>query len=52
MKECSFATACMEYFGKKPNQTTAEFVQELKQLTDADRAELSALFPSVGYTIR
>lgn len=33
----------IHFFGKKPGQTTAEFREELKALTDEDKAELAAL---------
>lgn len=52
MKETTWAGACREYFGLKTGQTLQEFVAELKQLTEADKAELIALFPSVGFTIK
>lgn len=45
----SFPTACLDYFGKLPNQTTAEFAQELKALTDADRAEFKEALTERGY---
>ena len=51
METCSFVKACNNFFGRKPGQSLAEFSAELKELTEADRAELIALFPSVGYTI-
>lgn len=37
-----FTMACSKYFGKKDGQTLAGFAEELKQLTDADKAELCA----------
>lgn len=36
----SFTAAISRYFGKKPGQTLTEFGNELKALTDADKAEL------------
>lgn len=36
----SFTKAVMDFFGKKPGQTTAELAQELKQLTQKDKEEL------------
>ena len=51
MKTMSFALACKDYFGFKPNQTMTEFMGELKQLTTQDRADLSREFAKVGYEI-
>lgn len=51
MEKLSFTTACLKYFGKKPNQTNTEFMQEMRQLTEEDKAYLTALFPSVGIQI-
>lgn len=51
MRKVSFMVACKEYFGMKPEQKLGEFMMEIRQLTDADRTELSALFPSVGFEI-
>ena len=39
----SFVKACQNFFGRKPGQTLGEFAQEIKQLTQADRDELSVL---------
>lgn len=50
-KRCSFVVACKEYFGFHPGQTLSEFSNELKNLTDKDRADLTAWFPSVDYEI-
>lgn len=51
MKTTSFVVACNTYFGRKPGQTIGDFQAELKALTPKDRADLIAMFPSVGYTI-
>lgn len=51
MEKVSFAKACKEYFGMKPGQTLSDFLAELKELTEKDREELKAMFPSVGYEI-
>lgn len=45
----TFAGACKKFFGLKDGQTLAEFVGELKQLTDEDKAEMKVLFLTVGY---
>lgn len=52
MKETTFAVACKEFFGFREGQKLGDFMHELKQLTDKDRADLIAWFPSVGYTIK
>lgn len=51
LKEKTFVGACLEYFGRKPGQSAAEFKHELDALTPQDRADLAAMFPSVGYKI-
>jgi len=47
----SLPAAIMHYFGKKPNQTTAEFLAELKALTDQDRADLREMLKAEGYPL-
>jgi hypothetical protein len=51
LKPMTFTMACMAYFGKKPNQSNMEFMAEVKALEPADRAYLTALFPTVGIEI-
>jgi hypothetical protein len=51
MKQTSFAVACKDFFGFKPGQTMTDFMNELRQLTDKDKADLTKMFPSVGYEI-
>ena len=51
MKPMTFMQACKDFFGLKPGQTLSDFAREMRELTDADKAEISALFPSVGYGI-
>ena len=50
-KAYSLTTAMLDYFGKHPGQSTAEFAQELKALTDADKAEFRAALIKLGYRI-
>ena len=50
-KSYSLTTAMLDYFGKHPGQSTAEFAQELKALTDADKAEFRAALIKLGYRI-
>lgn len=51
MKKMGFVSACKEYFGLKEGQTLTQFAQELKALTAKDKADLSAMFATVGYEI-
>lgn len=51
MKEMKFTTACLEFFGKKPDQSLQEFAAEMKELTEKDRADLTEMFPNVGIKI-
>lgn len=44
----SFPAAMMDYFGKRG--TNLDFMNELKQLTDADKAELREMLKEAGYT--
>lgn len=50
-KVYSLVTAMLDFFGKKPNQTTGEFAQEMKGLTEADRAEFKEDLKARGYNI-
>lgn len=43
MDKVSFIVGCKRFFGLKPEQTSAQFVAEVKALTPADRAELAPL---------
>lgn len=52
LKSMSFVAACLDFFGKKPGQSSVDFMQEIRQLTTEDRAELTKLLPSVGYEIK
>ena len=47
----SLPAAMMDFFGKKPGQTTAEFVQELKGLTPEDKAEFRQDLKERGYNV-
>lgn len=51
MKLMAFVAACKDYFGLKPGQTLGEFAQEIKALTEEDRAWFKAEFTKVGYQI-
>lgn len=50
-KTYSLITALLDYFGKKPNQSTSEFAQEIKGLNEADRAEFKEALIERGYKI-
>lgn len=50
-KPMSLVVACKHYFGFKPGQSMSEFMQEVRDLTDADKAEFKRLLTGVGYTI-
>ena len=51
MKVMSFTAACKDYFGYKQGQTLGEFMTEVKELSQDDRAYFTKLFPSVGIEI-
>jgi len=51
-KELSFIAACKDYFGYKPGQTLGDFMNEIRLLTDEDKAQLRVEFLKVGYTVR
>lgn len=50
-KKLTFMAACRDYFGLMPGQTAMDFGKELKQLSDADRAEIKAGLEANGYEI-
>lgn len=50
-KNYSLITALLDFFGKKPNQTTSEFANECKALDEKDRAEFKADLIERGYKI-
>lgn len=51
MQEMTFALAAKTFFGFKPGQSMAEFMQELKELTQQDREYFKREFVKVGITI-
>jgi hypothetical protein len=51
MKKFTFMAACRDFFGLHHGQTAMEFGKELKQLTEADRAEIKAGLQQNGYEI-
>lgn len=51
MQKFAFMAACRHYFGLKPQQTLSEFAQEVKALSDEDRAWFKREFVKVGYEV-
>jgi hypothetical protein len=49
--QITFTKAIVEFFGKKPNQSTTEFMQELKALDEKDREYFRREFTKIGYEI-
>ena len=43
METISFMSACLRFFGLLPGQTKLQFGQEVKLLTDTDRAEMAPM---------
>ena len=41
-KTHTFMSACRDFFGLKEGQTSMDFAKEVKALTEADRAEITA----------
>ena len=50
-REVTLTVAIMDFFGKPEGGNTA-FLQEMKALTDADKAEFRKLLIEKGYRIR
>lgn len=44
--------AIMDFFGKLPGETTAEFAAEVKALTEEDREEFKDALVLIGYKIK
>jgi hypothetical protein len=47
----SLTTAMLDYFGKLPGQSTSQFAEELKALTDADKAYFRGALIALGYKL-
>ena len=47
----SFMGACIHFFSLKDGQSLVQFGQEVKQLTEQDRAEIKAGLIQNGYEI-
>lgn len=52
IKEMSFAVAMKHFFGFREGERTAEFMLELKALTDKDRADFKDMLEGAGYVIK
>lgn len=50
-KPMGLSAAMRDFFGMKPGQTLKEFMEELKSLTDADKAEFRTALEARGYVI-
>jgi hypothetical protein len=48
----TFIAALKDFFGFQPGQGLMQFREEVKTLTEADRAELKAGLEKVGYTFK
>jgi hypothetical protein len=47
MKQMTFIGACREFFGTKEGQTLKQFGEEIKSLSEKERAELVEMFKTV-----
>lgn len=47
----SFIICMKKFFGLKSKQTLKEFVDEVKQLTQKDRGELTEMLEKEGYEV-
>jgi hypothetical protein len=50
-RTAKFATCMMDYFGKLPGQSLQQFMEELRQLNDADKAWFRENLAKVGYIV-
>ncbi len=51
MVDKTFMVACKQHFGLTKTQKLSDFVKELKQLTDDDRADLKEDFKAIGINV-
>lgn len=51
MQQMTFTAALVQFFGKKPGQTTGDFMQEVKALDDKDRDYFKREFLKIGIEI-
>lgn len=47
----SYPIAMIDFFGKKEGQTTQGFMEELRALTEMDKAEFRQLLREIGYKL-
>lgn len=50
-KKLTFLQAAKDFFGLKEGQTALDFAKETRQLSDADKAEITAGLEQNGYEI-
>ena len=48
----SYAGAIRDFFGMKPGETIAQFMEELKALTPTDKEEIVRFLIKLGYKIK
>ena len=48
VKSKAFMARCLEFFGKKPEQTLKDFAAELRELTMEDKLEFHEAFNDMG----
>jgi hypothetical protein len=51
-QEMSFMAAMRNFFDYRPNQDTKSFYEEIKTLSDTDRAEFAAMLQAEGYKLK
>lgn len=51
MKKMTFIQSMKDYFGLREGKTNIDFMQEIKALSDEDKAWFRAELPKVGYEI-
>jgi len=52
MEPKSFVMACLDFFGRKLNETIVEFKAEINALTPKDREELTAMLNAAGHPVK
>jgi hypothetical protein len=50
-QQVTFLQAAKDFFGLKPGQASMDFLRELRELTDSDRAEIIEGLKVQGYDI-
>lgn len=52
MQPMSLVVACMQFFGRKPDQSPSQFAAEFKELTEKDKVEIQEGLEKLGYAIK